>query len=402
MFTSRAYTKAIVPTALAVALLAPAPEAAATPQLNQTAAHAVVNYDVALAADSANVLTLGGTTGPFYSTKPKDALQGVLCQGQFVCENVKYPDFVLSMVPMSKKIQILNDRLLQQTEPTVIVGYSQGAVVAQELQKAWDNGDLERPSVEMSFVYIGNPYHELNGFSKKKAVFNKYPTINVSNMYDFFSDFPDHPNFWAVANVVSGLFYNHRHYADSDINGPDNLYYQKGDTTYVLIPQEAQIPKKLRAMGMDKFADAVQEKIDSAYDRSMYVKLTPPEPTDVPNLDETAGSRMVTLDVPPQEEQNSHEQEPVDPAPVSETPAEEPSVDASAPAADEPSSQEGNHWAERRAERKAEREAAQAKRAEQRAERQAARAERKKAREAAREERKAARESASDSQGDNE
>ncbi len=267
----------MLPAALALALVAVVPFSA--PEV--TTAVSTASHDVAPAT---KVLTLEGTRVPFVKSTPvQTTLRGEICKGEFVCEAVDYPAS-LSFSSASRGVQALSADLQEATEPVVVFGFSQGASVAIDLMIARDRGKMPEAVVPESYVFIGNPHHGLNGISKIKNFENPHPTTDISVEFDLFSDFPNNPfNMLAVANAFAGTALAHRlGYQDVDVNSYDNLIYQDGQTTYILVPtKNLPILQGWRDIGLGFIADALEapfrESINRAYDRSMYEVQTPPQ-----------------------------------------------------------------------------------------------------------------------------
>ncbi len=301
----------MLPAALAAALVAVAPLSAPGSTSVPSA-----NYDVAPAT---SVLTLEGTRVPFVQSTPvQQALRGKMCKGEFTCKAVNYPASLASS-STPKGVTALSAELQKATEPVVVFGFSQGASVATQMIIARSQGKMPEAVVPESYVFIGNPHHGLNGMTKIKNFVNPYPTTNISVEYDLFSDFPNNPfNFLAMANAFAGLAQAHRlGYGNVDVNSYDNLIYQDGQTTYILVPtKNLPILQGWRDIGLGFIADSLEEpfrqSINRAYDRSMYEVQTPPAASVAVQDEETQqdapnARTMMTVDEPSQVQPGSSE-----------------------------------------------------------------------------------------------
>ncbi len=319
----------MLPAALALALVAVVPLSVPEVTPVSTASHDVV--------PATEVLTLEGTRIPFVQSTPVQmALRGEMCKGEFVCRAVNYP---ASLSPSSapKGVQALNADLQQATEPVVVFGFSQGASVATELMIARAEGRMPEAVVPESYVLIGNPQHGLNGIFKINNFENPYPTTNISVEYDLFSDFPNNPfNILAIANAFSGLALAHRlGYGDVDVNSYDNLIYQDGQTTYILVPTEnLPILQGWRNIGLGFIADALEgpfrASINRAYDRSMYeVQASPVEVQveEAPQQDAPSARATIAMDEPNESSEDDFVEQQVQS--VISTPEKEDSVEQS-------------------------------------------------------------------------
>ncbi len=214
------------------------------------------------------------------------ALQGSLCAtGE--CSRLDYVPFATG-----SGVRALDRRLSQVTTgakatgdgPTVVLGFSNGAGVA-EAWMAQHSGVVGAPSPdEVSFVLIGNPRRAHGGIMPPIEP-TDYHVIDVVRQYDPMADFPDRPlNLLALANVAAGMLSPmHLDYRSVDLDDPSNVVWTEGNTTYVFVPTtELPLLKPLRALGFDELAAKLNgpltEIIEKAYDRPY---LDTPEPAPV-------------------------------------------------------------------------------------------------------------------------
>lgn len=146
--------------------------------------------------------------------------------------------------------------LLRTTDPIVVFGYSQSAVIATRLKQGLVMTGPPYPPI--SFVLLGNPSRPNGGLFERfvglqlpgwtmsgpTPTDTPFTTIDVARQYDPFADFPSHPlNLLAVSNALMGLVYAHD-YTSVSLDPadpryqPDTVVQQFGDTTYYLIPAE--------------------------------------------------------------------------------------------------------------------------------------------------------------------
>lgn len=215
------------------------------------------------------------------------ALQGSLCATS-TCSRLDYVPFATG-----SGVRALDRELSQLTTapskatgdgPTVVLGFSNGAGVAEAWMAA-HSGVAGAPSPdEVSFVLIGNPRRAHGGIMPPIEP-TDYHVIDVVRQYDPMADFPDRPlNLLALANVAAGMLSPmHLDYRGVDLNDPDNVVWTEGNTTYVFVPtEELPLLKPLRALGFDELAAKLNgpltEIIEKAYDRPY---LDTPEPATV-------------------------------------------------------------------------------------------------------------------------
>lgn len=222
------------------------------------------------------------------------ALQGSLCAtGE--CSRLDYVPFATG-----NGVRALDRRLSQVATgtkasgdgPTVVLGFSNGAGVA-EAWMAQHSGTVGAPSPdELSFVLIGNPRRAHGGIMPPIAP-TDYHVIDVVRQYDPMADFPDRPlNLLALANVAAGMLSPmHLDYRGVDLDDPDNVVWTEGNTTYVFVPTtELPLLKPLRALGFDELAAKLNgpltEIIEKAYDRP-YLDTPEPAPVVAPEPEKT-------------------------------------------------------------------------------------------------------------------
>jgi hypothetical protein len=211
------------------------------------------------------------------------------------------------------------------TDGDVIIGYSQGAVVASTYKAA-------DPNTNITYVLVENPNRPNGGILERfhglripildvsfngATVDNGATTVDISRQYDGWSDFPTYPlNLLATANAVAGLALLHGNTQNitdpavlQDIKADGNpMYYQEhGSTTYYLIPT-ARLPLLMPFSGIvpDPVLDAMDTPlralVELGYDRTDYSAPTPAKLT--PNIDPLEDSVQRDISEPTPVQQN--------------------------------------------------------------------------------------------------
>ena len=231
------------------------------------------------------------TIGPLWPVMSLDSeLSGALCRTNS-CEAVPYlPFFFKAGGADALNEQLMNPSTLDTTPgtPTVVLGYSDGAMVALEWMAEHAGEPTAPPPNELSFVLIGNPKRAYGGIEPADPPPSQYHVIDIVRQYDPVADWPDNPfNLLALANVAAGaLSPIHLDYTGVDLNDPANVVWTEGKTTYVFVPTpDLPLLQPLRAMGMtalaDKLNEPLKEIVERAYDRPYLTPAiepaTPPE-----------------------------------------------------------------------------------------------------------------------------
>ena len=248
------------------------------------ASSAFVSPNVNLAA---NVLTVTGYTSlGSLEWDMADMLQGGFCSQASgnTCDEVEY----LSGVPNigeSSGLWALRAALATTAPPTMVVGFSQGAMIATEWMLEYGETAWAPTPADLSFVLMANPQRKYGGVRPVYDIEdptpsdNAYRVLDIAMEYDGAADVPDNLfNLLAVANAIAGFQHIHIDgYDDVDLDSSEKLVWIDGNTTYVLIrSQNIPLLQPLRNIGLDALADALNDPlkriIDSAYDRD-YVGL---------------------------------------------------------------------------------------------------------------------------------
>ncbi|MBX7451662.1 PE-PPE domain-containing protein [Mycolicibacterium sp. 3033] len=215
-----------------------------------------------------------------------DMLQGGFCSQASgnTCDEVEY----LSGVPNigeSSGLWALRAALATTAPPTMVVGFSQGAMIATEWMLEYGETAWAPTPADLSFVLMANPQRKYGGvrpvydIEDPTPADNAYRVLDIAMEYDGAADVPDNLfNLLAVANAIAGFQHIHINgYDDVDLDTSEKLVWIDGNTTYVLIrSQNIPLLQPLRNIGLDALADALNDPlkriIDSAYDRD-YVGL---------------------------------------------------------------------------------------------------------------------------------
>lgn len=248
------------------------------------ASSAFVSPDVNLAA---NVLTVTGYTSlGSLDWDMADMLQGGFCSQASgnTCDEVEY----LSGVPNigeSSGLWALRAALATTAPPTMVVGFSQGAMISTQWMLEYGDTAWAPSPANLSFVLMANPQRKYGGVRPVYGIEdptpadNAYRVLDIAMEYDGAADVPDNLfNLLAVANAIAGFQHIHIDgYDDVDLDSSEKLVWVDGNTTYVLIrSQNIPLLQPLRNIGLDALADALNDPlkriIDSAYDRD-YVGL---------------------------------------------------------------------------------------------------------------------------------
>ena len=236
---------------------------------------------------TANVLTVTGYTSlGSLDWDMADMLQGGFCSQASgnTCDEVEY----LSGVPNigeSSGLWALRAALATTAPPTMVVGFSQGAMIATEWMLEYGETAWSPSPADLSFVLMANPQRKYGGvrpvydIEDPTPADNAYRVLDIAMEYDGAADVPDNLfNLLAVANAIAGFQHIHIDgYDDVDLDSSEKLVWIDGNTTYVLIrSQNIPLLQPLRNIGLDALADALNDPlkriIDSAYDRD-YVGL---------------------------------------------------------------------------------------------------------------------------------
>ncbi|WP_374158349.1 PE-PPE domain-containing protein [Mycobacterium sp. G7A2] len=126
----------------------------------------------------------------------------------------------------------------------IVAGYSVGAAGVYNRLRTWEEDPTLAPDPErvVLVVTFGNPENKFGGDNRRVPgtglpQTQPYDHLDVVAQYDSVADSPTRFGFYSAVNSL----FSNRHFAyfeGLDVNDPDNLVYQEGNTTYMLIPAE--------------------------------------------------------------------------------------------------------------------------------------------------------------------
>ncbi|MDZ4268874.1 MAG: PE-PPE domain-containing protein [Mycobacterium sp.] len=252
---------------------------------------AAVSVVVVPTAGAATVLTLKETFG-IGKAEMEDQLQGSLCpENTQQCVEVDYPA-TIGGNSLPPGVIALDTAIDTTSGQIIVLGYSQGAIVAGHwLQE--HAADPDAPSTdELSFVLIGNPTRAFGGAYVPLGDVTpqtQYRVTDFAREYDFFADFPNKPTslfyLLAIANAIVGIPSVHLNYTDVDPADPANAVWTVDNTTYILVPTDnLPLLQPLRMIGLGWVADLLDAPLRSLVDRA-YTRPVPfPETTEAATL----------------------------------------------------------------------------------------------------------------------
>lgn len=124
----------------------------------------------------------------------------------------------------------------------ILVGYSVGGAGIYDRLRVWERNPALAPDPARIklIVTFGNPENKFGGENRNQTdvglpTVQPYEHLDVVAQYDGVADNPARFGFYSFIN--SAVFSRHFAYFDGlDINDPENLVIQEGNTTYMLIP----------------------------------------------------------------------------------------------------------------------------------------------------------------------
>lgn len=210
---------------------------------------------------------------------------------------IDYPGDLLPPGTIGQHIAIgvdnIDAAIKAATGPVIVVGQSEGTVVADGERARLENDPAAPPADQLSFLLFNHPMRGMantlfpDGFhipildvTVTEPVESRYNTAVVTHEYDFFGDFPARPwNLLALVNSVAGFVFLHQ--IDSDVPAdipPENItatVNSKGatDTTYFVPTRNLPLTELLRIAGVpdravDRLDNALRPTIDRAYSRN--------------------------------------------------------------------------------------------------------------------------------------
>lgn len=268
---------------------------------------------------SLNALIMGGTGMPTPSQAWQDSIIADYINpatgGDYTRVMVPTPASLASTsVPVG--VANLQAAMAAQQSAFVVGGYSQSAMIAvQEKIHLAELAATGQPIPDVTFVLLGSSGRPNGGlverfddlsipglggsFPGAEPTDADIPTIDISNQYDFYADFPQYPiNLLADLNAVLGMIYSHASYgvgpipgipavwppsaplagpfADEYVLGSSEIVKQvTGDTTFYFIPVTTlPLLGPLLSLGvpqpvLDVVQPALQVIVEAGYDRSI-------------------------------------------------------------------------------------------------------------------------------------
>lgn len=256
-------------------------------------------------AHAATVLFAEGATRQ--SGEAQTAFNGVFCE-QNTCRS-------LGRGTVTRKITSQQIQAAVDTTPgeLILVGYSVGGAGMYDRLREWERNPALAPDPARIklIVTFGNPENKFGGENRNQTdvglpAVQPYEHLDVVAQYDGVADNPARFGFYSFIN--SAVFSRHFAYFDGlDINDPDNLVIQEGNTTYMLIPAKTLpmlrwIQPFVTEERLAELDARYRPLVERDYDRPAYVRqgegadwgngnpppsLTDPEPAIQAVADET-------------------------------------------------------------------------------------------------------------------
>lgn len=216
---------------------------------------------------AAATIGIGGQGDPTAANIPRK-LSGNVVPDEFDYIPVFYPagldidNSVAAGVPELRQT-IADNRVEGGPQFLLIVGYSEGTIVAEEVRRDLDPNDPNSPAPsDLLFVMIASPNVPNGGIfarfpnltipffvtSNGVAEPSPYDTTYVTNEYDPYADFPAYFNLLSLANTLLAVHYVHpdAYYDSIDFEDPDTTVVlvesvtnsAGGTDTYVFVPDD--------------------------------------------------------------------------------------------------------------------------------------------------------------------
>lgn len=163
----------------------------------------------------------------------------------------------------------------------ILAGYSVGGAGMYDRLREWERNPSLAPDPDriVLIVTFGNPENKFGGQNRNNVgvglpAYQPYDHLDVVAQYDGVADNPTRFGFYSYINSA---FSRHFSYFDGlDINDPDNLVYQEGNTTYMLIPAETLpmlqwVRPFVSAERMAELDAKYRPLVERDYDRPAYV-----------------------------------------------------------------------------------------------------------------------------------
>ena len=258
------------------------------------------NANVRLAAANNAAIGIGGRGDPSSANIPAK-LQGHAKPTGYSYAGVTYPagfdidNSVTAGVPTLDGLVKFAALPAQNNQKIVVVGYSEGALVAERERRNLSNDAAAPPASQVSFVLIasanlpnGGIFSRLPGLNIPFFVSSngpeepsEYATTFVTNEYDPYADFPAYFNLLSLANTVAAIQYVHpdAYYDSVDYDpvtgaaGPGVLVKTvarpdgNATETYVFVPTDhlpllAPLREGFAALGLTPFTEPLLSSVE--------------------------------------------------------------------------------------------------------------------------------------------
>lgn len=173
-------------------------------------------------ASSATVIGVGGRDDPTGARVP-DKLRGRIGPPGYTYLPSYYPASLNMVHSVGVGMPILADHLTATTGPVIIVGYSEGTLLAEQIKRDLNVAAVAPTPDDLSFLEIAAPFIPNGGIMARFPVFgipgtipamgvaapSAYGTTYVTLEYDPYADFPAYFNPVALLNTLLAAGYAH-------------------------------------------------------------------------------------------------------------------------------------------------------------------------------------------------
>lgn len=173
-------------------------------------------------APSATVIGVGGRDDPTGARIP-DKLRGRIGPPGYTYLPSYYPASLNMVHSVGVGMPILADHLAATTGPVIIVGYSEGTLLAEQIKRDLNAAAVAPTPDDLSFLEIAAPFIPNGGIMARFPVFgipgmipamgvavpSAYGTTYVTLEYDPYADFPAYFNPLALLNTLLAAGYAH-------------------------------------------------------------------------------------------------------------------------------------------------------------------------------------------------
>lgn len=282
----RAACATVAAPVLAAAMLAQAPSSAAAS---------------VVPAKASTVLTLEPLNYGLFESTPL-ALQGSLCTAPNNCIHVKRPNSIdptqgiglfHEYGALAQGAAALDKSLASAgTDPTLVVGVSQGSQVAAHwLTNYAPDSDVDRSAV--SFLLMADPANTYGvPWAPKVPTNSGFDVTEMWLQYDGWADWPQRFNPLAIANAIYGLLFVHPSgMIGTDPEDPSIIEWSTNGINYKMVPaSRLPILNPLRLVGLGWLADQLNDPLTAIVEQG-YTRPSTQEQADAmfgaPDAEET-------------------------------------------------------------------------------------------------------------------